>query len=172
MPRDICVPSRLPENSHTSPYIGVRLRTTDLYSSFGDINCAECRRMFWNYSSQYFFTYEWTDSVLWALEIDFLGQTAMRWNSAPLPTRSWSVSVSNIFYCRLTPAYAFCILINVSIYKKFGNGPQWPMTIEKHVDQCETYWWTNLIYINNLYPISINDGVKTFSSITLLNWLQ
>ena len=58
-------------------------------------------------------------------------------------------------YLRLTPTLAFVMffawfltlhLADGPIYqKKVGVGSEW-------YQSCEQYWWTNLLYINNLYP--------------------
>jgi len=55
-------------------------------------------------------------------------------------------------YLRLTPAYAFLILFSVGFYKFFGYGPYWEGLVTKMKGWCENEWWTNLVYINNLYP--------------------
>jgi peptidoglycan/LPS O-acetylase OafA/YrhL len=55
-------------------------------------------------------------------------------------------------YLRLTPAYAFLILFSVGFYKFFGFGPYWQTMIDQNKEWCSTNWWTNLVYINNIYP--------------------
>ncbi|CAK8686761.1 unnamed protein product [Clavelina lepadiformis] len=61
-------------------------------------------------------------------------------------------------YIRLTPPYAFLILMSVSLWPKFGTGPMWPALGHSLQAQCDKYWWTNLLYINNLYPAGSLDG--------------
>jgi len=58
-------------------------------------------------------------------------------------------------YLRLTPLYAFLILFNIGLYKYFGDGPYWKRVVQGvEEDACKDYWWSNLLYINTLYPIS------------------
>jgi len=56
-------------------------------------------------------------------------------------------------YLRLTPAYAFMILFSVGFLKFFGAGPYWREYVDIQKSQCITNWWTNLLYINNVYPV-------------------
>ena len=48
----------------------------------------------------------------------------------------------------VTPA-GYCILLSVFIFKYFGDGPKffgsWNM-------YCDKYWWSSLLFINNLVP--------------------
>ena len=61
-------------------------------------------------------------------------------------------------YWRLTPLYAYVMLIFIVVSSYIPGGPfQWlisnPRGILFHtVDSCRTYWWSNLGYINNFYP--------------------
>nr|CAB3264544.1 nose resistant to fluoxetine protein 6-like [Phallusia mammillata] len=59
-------------------------------------------------------------------------------------------------YIRLTPAYAFCMLLSVTLWPKFGSGPIWPGLVNPLVEECRKYWWSSLLYINNLYPSIMN----------------
>lgn len=60
---------------------------------------------------------------------------------------------------RLTPPYALMILITAGIYSKFGGGPLWPEINSYQNEECAKYWWTHLLYINNIYPVK-NSGVR------------
>ena len=51
---------------------------------------------------------------------------------------------------RLSPAYYFILFFNFKILPYVGSGPLWYLP---DVDLCEKYWWTNILYINNFYPI-------------------
>jgi len=63
-------------------------------------------------------------------------------------------------YIRLTPSYAFLIFFYTYLYPILTDGPNWytqgpnsPAT-----KNCEKYWWTNLLYINNFYPVDQAKG--------------
>ena len=53
---------------------------------------------------------------------------------------------------RLTPSYMFAILFLTKLRPFFGDGPRWFMG--RDTSTCSDYWWTNLLYINNIYPKS------------------
>ncbi|XP_053395822.1 nose resistant to fluoxetine protein 6-like [Mercenaria mercenaria] len=59
-------------------------------------------------------------------------------------------------YWRLTPLYAFVILYNTFISPHTIFGPNSYIvgqpSYKAGVDVCKKYWWTNLLYINNMYP--------------------
>ena len=62
---------------------------------------------------------------------------------------------------RLTPAYAFVLFFTWTVIPIMGNGPKWPQVAGPDsylVTTCEKYWWTNLLYINNLYPWKLEAG--------------
>uniref|UniRef100_A0A7M5WUY2 Nose resistant-to-fluoxetine protein N-terminal domain-containing protein n=1 Tax=Clytia hemisphaerica TaxID=252671 RepID=A0A7M5WUY2_9CNID len=52
-------------------------------------------------------------------------------------------------YIRLTPSYLYLIFFVVYLYPLLGNGVRWIGTPEKN---CHNMWWTNILYINNIYP--------------------
>ncbi|XP_071955725.1 nose resistant to fluoxetine protein 6-like [Antedon mediterranea] len=66
-------------------------------------------------------------------------------------------------YLRLTPVYAMVIFVYTTLTPHFANGPLYqsffdpnpPPGVESSVTYCQKYWWTNLLYINNLYPSSL-----------------
>ncbi|XP_040565023.2 nose resistant to fluoxetine protein 6-like [Lepeophtheirus salmonis] len=51
-------------------------------------------------------------------------------------------------YIRLTPVYAIIILFCSNLIQHLGEGPFWNLMIES-THNCQKYWWTNLLYINN-----------------------
>ena len=62
-------------------------------------------------------------------------------------------------YWRLTPMYAFLILVLMSLSEHMVSGPfQWIVSDPEHglmydiQHDCYDYWWSNLLYINNFYP--------------------
>ena len=70
---------------------------------------------------------------------------------AKLLSPIWSFKSCIYFYIfyRLTPSYLFLIFFVTYLFPLFGNGPFWTGSIERNY---EKYWWTNILYINNVYP--------------------
>ena len=61
---------------------------------------------------------------------------------------------------RLTPAYAFVLFGYWFLIPHFGNGPLYAQGVGDNslaYQNCVKYWWTNLLYINNLYPWKLGD---------------
>ena len=77
---------------------------------------------------------------------------------------NWKISrlkfISSILY-RLTPTYMFVLLFFDKMTPFLGEGPMW-YTLQAG-NTCDSYWWTNLLYINNFYPtkFSISVWLKT-----------
>ncbi|XP_022806962.1 nose resistant to fluoxetine protein 6-like [Stylophora pistillata] len=59
-------------------------------------------------------------------------------------------------FWRLTPPYMFLVLFYDKLNGFLGKGPLW--FYAQNNPQCEKYWWTNLLYINNFYPKKTNGG--------------
>lgn len=59
-------------------------------------------------------------------------------------------------YLRLTPTYAFVIFFAWTLTTHLSYGPG--LLREPFAEQCSKYWWTNLLYINNLYPWKLMDS--------------
>lgn len=55
-------------------------------------------------------------------------------------------------YWRLTPAILATTLIWMYIKPYMGDSPLWKSF--QNVESCSKYWWTNILYINNFYPLS------------------
>ncbi|XP_067045054.1 nose resistant to fluoxetine protein 6-like [Acropora muricata] len=53
------------------------------------------------------------------------------------------------FY-RLTPTYMFVLLFYAKLLGFFSEGPLW-FKYQTN-EECDKHWWTNLLYINNIYP--------------------
>ncbi|XP_033640909.1 O-acyltransferase like protein-like [Asterias rubens] len=53
---------------------------------------------------------------------------------------------------RITPTYMISLAIFASLAIHFGTGPTKNSLFEYVGKTCQDYWWTNLLYINNLYP--------------------
>jgi len=57
-------------------------------------------------------------------------------------------------YWRLTPVYAFVILVYTTLTPYMTNGPFHYLYRSTKTDLCVDTWWTNMLYINNFYPSS------------------
>ena len=58
-------------------------------------------------------------------------------------------------YLRLTPTYAFVLFFAWFLTAHIACGPR--LIDNFYNDACSSYWWTNLLYINNLYPWKLYD---------------
>ena len=67
-------------------------------------------------------------------------------------------------YLRLTMVYAFVLFFLWTLTVHLGNGPMWRATFGKELQKnCQKYWWTNLLYINNFYPWKLVDECMEWS---------
>jgi hypothetical protein len=57
-------------------------------------------------------------------------------------------------YTRLTPMYFFILMVYIYIFPILGNGPTWNETNGDNTF-CKDFWWTNILYISNLYPCQL-----------------
>ncbi|XP_065828521.1 nose resistant to fluoxetine protein 6-like [Oscarella lobularis] len=57
---------------------------------------------------------------------------------------------------RLTPAYMVVLLILWQLSPYFGDGPVW-YQLSHSTKLCDSYWWTNLLYVNNFHPTNFSD---------------
>mmetsp|Transcript_40887 Transcript_40887/g.65667 ORF Transcript_40887/g.65667 Transcript_40887/m.65667 type:complete len:520 (+) Transcript_40887:887-2446(+) len=58
-------------------------------------------------------------------------------------------------YVRLTPLYAVLLFFYWKVFPYMGEGPYTNLAFNvynKQDESCGKYWWTNLLYINNLVP--------------------
>jgi peptidoglycan/LPS O-acetylase OafA/YrhL len=54
---------------------------------------------------------------------------------------------------RILPPYIFCLCLWWKIAVLMGKGPYWFRWLSfEH--RCDLYWWTNLLFVNNLVPYS------------------
>jgi peptidoglycan/LPS O-acetylase OafA/YrhL len=62
-------------------------------------------------------------------------------------------------YLRIAPCLAFVIGFDYLIVPNLNSGPLWEGTI-RSVRDCGQYWWSNLLFVNNLVPDGLgNDCV-------------
>ncbi|XP_044737874.1 nose resistant to fluoxetine protein 6-like [Chrysoperla carnea] len=52
-------------------------------------------------------------------------------------------------YLRLTPAYAAIVIVYLTLYNKIGTGPNWEEANHRLQTDCQAYWWSSLLYIQN-----------------------
>ncbi|EFA78371.1 transmembrane protein NRF-6 [Heterostelium album PN500] len=57
-------------------------------------------------------------------------------------------------YIRLSPLMYFLLFVYWKLMPMFGSGPMW-YQFAQSLDVCDQYWWTNLLYINNLHPSTL-----------------
>lgn len=60
-------------------------------------------------------------------------------------------------YIRLTPVYAFMILLHTTWMAKLQDGPWWTIRMETERVFCRRNWWINLLYINNYNEELVTD---------------
>ena len=62
-------------------------------------------------------------------------------------------------YIRLTPAYAFSLLVYSTVSTYISDGPYWPIETQfsAPAQKCPKSWWKNLLYINNVAGDLRND---------------
>ena len=53
-------------------------------------------------------------------------------------------------YLHLTPTFMLVILVSVNLTAYFGRGPLFPSMHGFEPEGCSKYWWTSLLYVNNL----------------------
>jgi len=66
-------------------------------------------------------------------------------------------------YWRLTPVYAFTILVYTNLVPYMVQGPFQYQFRTLKTDLCVRYWWTNMLYINNFYPVHSEDACLGWS---------
>ena len=61
-------------------------------------------------------------------------------------------------FWRITPLYMVCVAIWGTLIGHMGKGPNKEDFTQSRMDMCRDYWWTNLLYIQNLYPYPGNQN--------------
>ncbi|XP_078586014.1 nose resistant to fluoxetine protein 6-like [Branchiostoma floridae x Branchiostoma japonicum] len=91
--------------------------------------------------------------LLSALLVSYLFMKQLKKNNGSF---TWKDLLLHYFhrYWRLTPVYAFLIMIFACLMVYMGTGPNWASPINLamgNVQACQTWVWTNLFYINNYF---------------------
>lgn len=60
------------------------------------------------------------------------------------------------FY-RLVPNILLVTLFFMTFFQYFGSGPVWSFYSNMFMINCPKYWWTNILFINTLYPVNQAD---------------
>ncbi|KAJ5067984.1 o-acyltransferase [Anaeramoeba ignava] len=55
-------------------------------------------------------------------------------------------------YIRLAPTFVFVLFFSYTLAPYLGYGPVWELTRNWLQKNCEKYWWTNMLLINNFHP--------------------
>ena len=68
-------------------------------------------------------------------------------------------------YLRLTPVYAFVLFFTWFLIMHLAGGPSFTAYYVggPNWNNCEKYWWTNLLYINNFYPWKLSEECLNWS---------
>ncbi|XP_055610780.1 nose resistant to fluoxetine protein 6-like [Uranotaenia lowii] len=62
----------------------------------------------------------------------------------------WVVPVVTLYrYTRLTPVYAYVLLLYLVWQPTMLDGPLWPRGVNTDQYYCKENWWLNLLYVNN-----------------------
>lgn len=67
----------------------------------------------------------------------------------------WIPSLYLHRYMRLTPLYFFVLGCYYFLMRVVDSGPWWGL-LQRDYDMCAKYVWTNLLYINTLYPWTVS----------------
>ncbi|KAK3732205.1 hypothetical protein RRG08_026587 [Elysia crispata] len=62
---------------------------------------------------------------------------------------NWGLFYFHRFW-RLTPPYMLAMVLVLGLQQYCGQGPLWESLQPSDKVYCEKYWWTNLLYVNNL----------------------
>ena len=86
-------------------------------------------------------------------EMSFRAASGLKWRVFPF------VSYYVYRYFRLTIVYGLVLLFFIQMLPYLGYGPVWS-AVDKYAEDCREYWWTNLLYINNIYPSFTNQCIS------------
>ncbi|KAI8518466.1 hypothetical protein Bbelb_044830 [Branchiostoma belcheri] len=89
--------------------------------------------------------------LLSGLLVTYLFMKQMKKTGGKFTCRDYGLHVLHRYW-RLTPVYAFLILLFTCFTAYLGSGPWWALHdgwTMPGVRNCQTYWWANLLYLNN-----------------------
>ena len=75
-------------------------------------------------------------------------------------------------YLRITPLYAGILFFLAAFSGRLGSGPDWNIA-QYQSEDCRSYWWSNLLFINNFIPSSstfVSENVFKFKKTSFLNY--
>eukprot|EP01041_Mallomonas_annulata_P001122 gene1122-2182_t len=78
-----------------------------------------------------------------------------------VPLLSWLPAFYLHRLVRLLPPYMFCLVLWWKIGVLMGRGPFWFRWLY-FTRRCDLYWWTNLLFINNLVPYTVPEVDQCF----------
>ncbi|OMJ91130.1 hypothetical protein SteCoe_6394 [Stentor coeruleus] len=61
-------------------------------------------------------------------------------------------------FLRIIPVYMFCLFFFWTLQKHLGSGPGYVLIDEFFNGDCQDYWYTNLIFLNNFIPEGRGSG--------------
>lgn len=74
---------------------------------------------------------------------------------------SWLPSFYVHRLLRIWPPYVFCLLVWWKIGVLLGSGPFWYRWLS-FTHRCDMYFWTNLLFVNNLHPYDVSEADECF----------
>ena len=70
------------------------------------------------------------------------------------PSDIFAFMLHRIF--RVLPLYGLVLVVYIFIVPLIGSGPFWYLVDGTTTSNCASYWWTNLIFVNNFVPAENN----------------
>jgi peptidoglycan/LPS O-acetylase OafA/YrhL len=77
-----------------------------------------------------------------------------------LTSASFTLKVYTMRWLRLTPMYFYVLMIYIYVSPAWGNGPTWHSgmsTMKEEPKFCKELWFTNVLYISNLFPGQLHE---------------
>ena len=66
---------------------------------------------------------------------------------------------------RLWPLFAAVLFFFWKIAPAMGSSPWWDQSWTAHSDACKKYWWADLLFISNFYPVGDSNGLASSTCI-------